>query len=78
MDIKDELARLARAIKGDPENTGPLMERGRLYHRAGEFGSALNDFLRIVELDAENVEAKEYIKMINEILQFRHTDIYNP
>lgn len=54
------------------------MERGRNYFRAGEFGNALNEFLRAVELSPGNVEAQEFINMIYGILEFRNTDMYNP
>lgn len=52
---------------------GPLA-RGRALYRQGEFGAALNELRQL----PDDPEAREYITHITEILDFRHTDIYNP
>lgn len=54
------------------------LERGRLLYRRSQYGEALNDFLRAEELDPDNTEAREYIRMLRDIFEYRNMDIYNP
>lgn len=75
-DIK--LAELTAEIENSPDSAPLLMERGKLYQKAGINDKALNDFLKVIELDPSNEEAREYIKMIREIFAFRYMDYYNP
>jgi nicotinate-nucleotide adenylyltransferase len=55
-----------------------LMHRGQEHHRRNEFGEALNDFNRVLEMSPWWEQARQMVEMIREILAFRHTDIYNP
>ncbi len=55
-----------------------LLADGREKYRAGHFGAALNDFLRVLDLAPTNAEAAGYRQLIDEILEFRNTDILNP
>ncbi len=52
--------------------------RGKENYQHGNFGPALNDFSQALALDPGNAEVLAYIEMLNEILDFRHKDIYNP
>ena len=63
---------------GRPSNARCMMRRGRLLYRAGLFHRALNDFRKARELDGTNAEADAYIEMLQEIFDFRYTDLYNP
>ena len=72
------IAALTAQIAADPENTALYVERGKLHYRTGEWGPALNDFNRVLRLDAEHVEARQFARMVQEILEFRYKDIYNP
>lgn len=76
--IDNEITVLSLEIQNMPDNTELYMERGRLYYKNGNFGGALNDFMRVQALDSSLMEAQQYIAMIREILEFRYTDIYNP
>lgn len=76
--MTNDMAVLDSAIAADPTNLELRMQRGRYYYGAGEFGKALNDFMKALEIDPESVGAQEYITIINEILAFRHTDTFNP
>lgn len=69
---------LTQAIESESSRADLLLERGICYYRSGEWGKALNDFRRVLEIDPENVEAKEFTGMAQEILSYRYTDIYNP
>jgi hypothetical protein len=55
-----------------------LLERGKEHYRAGAFGAAANDFGAVVALDSSNDEALGYLYMIDEIQNFRNTDLLNP
>ena len=61
-----------------PDDIGLLLEHGKLHYRLNEWGAALNDFNRILQIDADHVEARQFVDMIQEILAFRYKDIYNP
>lgn len=53
-------------------------ERGAHYFHTSEWGKALNDFNKALELEPQHKESTELKKMVEEILKFRYTDIYNP
>lgn len=55
-----------------------LKAEGREHYRRNEWGAALNAFRKVLETAPEDREAAEYTKMIEDILAFRYTDIYNP
>lgn len=72
------IAALSAQIAADPENTSLYIERGKLHYRMGEWGPALNDFNSVLRIDAGHVEARQFAQMVQEILEFRYKDIYNP
>lgn len=76
--FESEILRLDAAIEQAPGVHTLYLERGKIYQQAGQFDKALNDFVRVTQLDSENQEAQTYIKMIHEIFDFRHNDLYNP
>lgn len=55
-----------------------LKTEGREHYRRNAWGAALNAFRKVLEMSPEDKEAAEYVKMIEDILAFRYTDIYNP
>ena len=69
-------AQAGTASAGDA--AGELLRQGREHYKRNEWGAALNDFNRVLELVPGQVEAQQYVEMIQEILAFRYTDIYNP
>lgn len=71
-------AALTAQIAAEPENTELYAERGKLHYRLNEWGAALNDFNRVLQVDASHAEARQYAQMVQEILEFRYKDIYNP
>lgn len=60
------------------EEIAELLERGKHHYRSGAFGTAANDFKRVLEADPDNTEASEFLVLIDEILNFRNTDLLNP
>ncbi|MBO5813655.1 MAG: nicotinate (nicotinamide) nucleotide adenylyltransferase [Alistipes sp.] len=55
-----------------------LITQAKAAYGRNEWGKALNEFNAALKLEPENREAQEYVKMIQEILEFRYKDIYNP
>lgn len=55
-----------------------LKAEGVEHFRRNEWGNALNAFRKALSIDADDTESREYVKMIEEILEFRYKDIYNP
>ena len=53
-------------------------ERGKCYYRQNNWGYAINDFRKAEELKPELEEARQFREMVEEILEFRYKDIYNP
>ena len=76
--LDEGVAALGAQIAAEPGNTALLVERGKLHYRMGEWGPALNDFNAALRIDDTHVEAKEFARMVQEILEFRYKDIYNP
>ncbi len=76
-DPKEYLVSLDQFI-GEAPSVELYIERGRWYFHNNEWGEALNDFNRALTLDDGNVEARELKSMVQQILDFRYTDIYNP
>ncbi len=70
------LAELDRRVAANDPTA--LCERGKQRYSRAELGPALNDFNCLLELDPDNTEARQYVEMIQEILQFRYTDQFNP
>lgn len=75
---QSRIGALTAQIKSEPENASLYVERGRLHYRLNAWGAALNDFNRALELDDDHAEARQYARMVQEILEFRYKDIYNP
>ncbi len=77
-DTNELISELSRAIGSSPSDHNLYIERGKAYYKAGLYGQAMNDFLKVRELDSDNGEAESYIEMIKEIFEFRNLDMYNP
>ncbi len=74
----DYIARLSQSIKADPQNDKLYFERGKWYFRCNEFGNSINDFNTVLTLNPDHNEAQQMREMVQEILEFRYKDIYNP
>ena len=76
--LSHKITMLTAAIANSPDNAELYIERGKAYFRRNEWGSAINDFRKAEELADDKTEARQYIEMANEILEYRYKDIYNP
>ncbi len=54
------------------------MRSGQEHYRRNAWGEALNDFNRVLEMCPWHEQARQFVEMIQDILAFRYTDIYNP
>lgn len=54
------------------------IKRGREHLHNSEWGESLNKLNCALKIEPQNTEAIELKRMIENILKFRHTDIYNP
>jgi len=72
------VARLTERIGREPENADLYVERAKWHYRRNEWGAALNDFNRALKADPAHCEARQMVELVQEILAFRYTDIYNP
>lgn len=72
------IAELNKAIGENPERADLYLERGKEHFKVHNLGAALNDFMKVCEIEPECTEAQEYVVMIDEILEYRYTDIMNP
>lgn len=69
---------LSARIDRNPDDASLYVERGKWHYRRNEWGNALNDFNRALAADPAHAEALQYVEMVQEILQYRYTDLYNP
>ncbi|MEN6452755.1 MAG: tetratricopeptide repeat protein [Prolixibacteraceae bacterium] len=61
-----------------PENAGLHFRMGQIHYRKQEWGKAINQFQRVLELDPSWPGAKEQIQMANAILGYFTPDMFNP
>lgn len=67
-----------RGLYGAGVSADFYFERGRSYYRQNDFGRALNDFNRALELEPGHTAAREMRDMTEAIFNFRNFDLYNP
>lgn len=72
------IAALTAQIASGDADIALYVERGKLHFRLNEWGEALNDFNRALVIDDSHAEARQLAQMVQEILEFRYKDIYNP
>ncbi|MDR1197880.1 MAG: tetratricopeptide repeat protein [Prevotellaceae bacterium] len=76
-DYENSLMRLSEHINQNPADDNAYYLRGNIYRKMNLFGDALNDYYRALELNPQS-EAAIAIEILNEILEFRNTDLLNP
>lgn len=54
------------------------IERGRYHYQREAWGEAVNSFNRALRIDPTSSEAQQLLKMTQQILEYRYTEIYNP
>ena len=75
--LSRKIATLTAALSQE-ESAELYIERGKCYYRQNNWGNAINDFRKAEDLKPELEEARQFREMVEEILEFRYKDIYNP
>ena len=79
--IREEKALEARKVFNDIEQVETIqyyLIKGKLEQKFQKFGDAINAFSKVIELDPENIEAKNNLHLIQNILNFWNPEMFNP
>ena len=52
--------------------------KAKLNQKFQNWSEAINTYSKVLELDSENIEAKNNLQIIQSILNFRNPDLLNP
>lgn len=77
LNIESEIKDLTEKIAQNPEDDELYYERGKLYWKSGKRAEAITDFNAAILINPNSPPA-EYLNMVNEIMDFYNTDLYNP
>ncbi len=55
-----------------------FMVKGKLEQKFQNWGKAINAFSKVTELEPDNIEAQNNLHLIQNILNFRNPDLFNP
>lgn len=69
---------LTKEINSNPNSAALYVARANAYKKEGLKQEALNDFLKASDLEPNNTEILEQIKMIREIFEYCYMQQYNP
>lgn len=72
-----EIENLSQQIAENPDNASLLFERGKLYWKNGRKAAAMTDFNAAITLDPQS-NARQWLEMANDIMDFYNSDLYNP
>ena len=79
--IREEKALEARKVFNDIEQVETIqyyLIKGKLEQKFQKFGDAINAFSKVIELDPQNIEAKNNLHLIQNILNFWNPEMFNP
>lgn len=69
---------LEELIKTDASNEELYFWLGKVYYKKQEWGSAINAFQKVLEINPEHADAKSQIDMAYNILGYFNPDMFNP
>lgn len=76
---EDAVAMLQQMLeKNEGERETVLLELGAVYYAMGDTMRALNHLNEVMRINPENRKAKNYLDMINGILDYYCKDLLNP
>lgn len=76
-DIEAQIAALTSQIADNQADAELLFQRGKLWWRLGRRAEAITDFNSATAIDPAS-PAKDYLDIVNDILDFYNTDQWNP
>ncbi len=78
-ETEDLLSEITELIAQLPGQEDIYFARAELFYKLNRYGEAINDYMRVLEINPENREAAGKIDILKTILRFHNTDIYaNP
>lgn len=77
-ELTKSLEILNEHIRENSTDVQALQLRGRINYKMQKWGDAMNDFSSVLELDADNPEAKSGLQMARNILGYFTPDMFNP
>lgn len=75
--LDKQIKGLTDKIAKSPKDDNLFYERGKLYWKTGKRAEAITDFNAAILINP-NSPAADYLNMVNEIMDFYNTDLYNP
>jgi len=67
---------LNELIEGSSRQQDLFFARAELFYKLNRYGDAINDYLRVLEINPEHKEAIGKIDILKTILRYNNTDIY--
>jgi hypothetical protein len=55
-----------------------FLVKGKLEQKFQNWGKAMNAFTEVIEIDSDNVEAQNHLRIIRGILNFWNPEMFNP
>lgn len=75
-DVDQAICLLDEIIRNDPASDEAFYLRGNAYRKRSDWKQALNNYLAAMELNPDSPAHQAY-RMVIEILDFYHKDMYN-
>ncbi len=76
--IEEAEKQLEILIKNNTDHDGAHFFLGKVLCKKQEWGKAINEFRRALEINPENKEAQLQLDMVNSILGYYTPDMFNP
>ncbi|MEJ2594899.1 MAG: tetratricopeptide repeat protein [bacterium] len=78
-DLEPLLEEVNHQLKNRSDSTQLIHIRASIHTRMQQFGKAINDYRKILELDRDDKTAQQHIEQLQTILRYSANDIYaNP
>ena len=77
-ELSKSLEILNSQIQSGLKDVDVLLLRARIHYKMQKWGDAMNDFAAVLDIDAENSEAKTGLEMARNILGYFTPDMFNP
>lgn len=75
----DEACKLAESlIAENSDNADAHFVLGRIFYKKQEWGKAVNQFRRVLEIVPDHKEAQTQLEITNAILNYYTPDMFNP
>lgn len=74
---REAIRELEEYVKERPDEKS-LMQLAESLYAEGRITDALNRFNAVLRLNAENLKARNYVRMIRNILDYYNKDLLNP